>query len=191
MLQPFVLLAVSYLPTLVLARDRSLTFPQSDVTASRSSIITRNGHQYACKCYPGEACYPNAASWTRFNQTVGGNLQLAIPPGASCFNTLEGTIPTFDAAKCANARANWGDEQWHTDHPISNLWPLWTNDTCVPLGNSPSDSCTRGYYGNYVVLAKARGHVKATIDFARARNLRLVIRNTGHDFMGRSTGLAA
>ena len=30
--------------------------------------------------------------------------------------------------------------------------------------------------------------MKATIDFARIYNLRLVIRNTGHDFMGRSTG---
>lgn len=80
------------------------------------------------------------------------------------------------------------DPPCSTDHPISNLWPYWTNDTCLPFPTSPSASCTRGFYGEYVVTAKTRGHVKATIDFARRHNLRLVIRNTGHDFMGRSTG---
>lgn len=31
-------------------------------------------------------------------------------------------------------------------------------------------------------------HIKAGVDFARTKNLRLVIRNTGHDFEGRSAG---
>jgi hypothetical protein len=30
--------------------------------------------------------------------------------------------------------------------------------------------------------------VKASVDFARTHDLRLIIRNTGHDFLGRSTG---
>jgi FAD/FMN-containing dehydrogenase len=51
--------------------------------------------------------------------------------------------------------------------------------------------CTRGYYGEYVIMAKTREHIKAGLDFARDKNLRLVIRNTGHDFMGRSTGYGA
>ena len=37
-------------------------------------------------------------------------------------------------------------------------------------------------------MAKTRDHIKAGIDFARQNNIRLVIRNTGHDFIGRSTG---
>lgn len=37
-------------------------------------------------------------------------------------------------------------------------------------------------------MAKTRNHIKAGIDFARQNNIRLVIRNTGHDFIGRSTG---
>lgn len=43
----------------------------------------------------------------------------------------------------------------------------------------------------YVILAKTREQIKAGIDFARERNLRLIIRNTGHDFMGRSTGFGS
>jgi hypothetical protein len=67
------------------------------------------------------------------------------------------------------------------------LWTYFTNDTCRPT-ELPSDKCTLGYYGVYVIVATKREHVKAGIDFARRNNLRLVIRNTGHDFIGRSTG---
>lgn len=37
-------------------------------------------------------------------------------------------------------------------------------------------------------MATKPQHVKAGIDFARQNNLRLIVRNTGHDFIGRSTG---
>lgn len=37
-------------------------------------------------------------------------------------------------------------------------------------------------------MAKTKDQIKGGVDFARERNLRLIIRNTGHGFMGRSTG---
>ncbi|KAJ3526464.1 hypothetical protein NMY22_g10151 [Coprinellus aureogranulatus] len=174
--------------------DQELTFSDVDVSSTATNVITRGSQKYACKCYPGDKCWPSTSVWSRFNITAGGTLQVALPPGASCYNSLKieggagGEISTFDSEKCAEVQRNWIDEQWNTDHPISNLWPYWTNDTCLPFPQSPSDTCTRGYYGAYVVLAKTHQHVKATIDFARQHNIRLVIRNTGHDFMGRSTG---
>jgi FAD binding domain len=42
-----------------------------------------------------------------------------------------------------------------------------------------------------VIEATKKQHIKAGIDFARQNNLRLVVRNTGHDFIGRSTGWGA
>ncbi|KAF5313697.1 hypothetical protein D9611_010108 [Ephemerocybe angulata] len=172
-----------------LAQDGDISFAESDIAVASSNIITKPGGQkYACKTYPGDKSYPVASAWAHFNETVGGNLQVAIPPGAECYQTLDGVIQTFDAAKCAEVRANWADEQWNTDHPISNLWPYWTNGTCTPFPADSSSTCTRGFYGDYVVTAKTRAHIKSTIDFARRNNLRLIIRNTGHDFMGRSTG---
>lgn len=76
--------------------------------------------------------------------------------------------------------ADWRNRR--TDHPIANLWPLYTNNTCLPT-DDPDSPCTRGFYGEYVILAKTKEHIKSGIDFARERNLRLIIRNTGHDFM--------
>ncbi|KAM0570316.1 hypothetical protein ACHAP9_004162 [Verticillium nonalfalfae] len=45
-----------------------------------------------------------------------------------------------------------------------------------------------GYYPEFVIMAKTRDHIKAGVDFARSRNIRLVMRNTGHDFESRSAG---
>lgn len=50
------------------------------------------------------------------------------------------------------------------------------------------EPCTLGYYGVYVIKATTKAHVKAGIDFARKNNIRLIVRNTGHDFIGRSVG---
>lgn len=76
---------------------------------------TWNGADYDCKCFPGDSCWPTAQQWQTLNTTVGGNLQISIPPAASCYNTFEGplgSIPTYDAAECADVTANFGVEQF-------------------------------------------------------------------------------
>lgn len=70
------------------------------------------------------------------------------------------------------------------------MWRYFTNATCN-ITPDPTEPCTLGYYGVYVVLAQEADHVKAGLDFAREHDLRLIIRNTGHDFIGRSTGWGA
>lgn len=158
---------------------------------------TEDGVKYQCKCYSDNACWPTANEWDSFNKTLSGALQLAIPAAASCHYKFENyTFNTYDAAKCAEVTEligdgdNGGDEQWLTDHPIAQLWPFMSNNSC-PWTSEPSTPCTRGFMGHYVVLATEKKHIKAGVDFAREHNLRLIIRNTGHDFMGRSTGYGA
>lgn len=77
-----------------------------------------------------------------------------------------------------------------SDRAVSNHWMLWTNNTCLPTTNRNAQ-CTLGYLPRYVIMAKTREHIQAGINFARMNNVRLIIRNTGHDFMGRSTGYSA
>ncbi|KAI2613369.1 FAD-binding domain-containing protein [Hypoxylon sp. NC1633] len=154
---------------------------------------TWNGATYGCKCYLGDDCWPDDSSWAELNSTVNGNLVVNIPPAASCYNSFEGplgTIPTYDAAACAEATANWANETWGIVKPAAALWTFFTNDTCR-LTDDPSATCTLGFYGIYVILAQTRDHIKAGLDFARQNNLRVIIRNTGHDFIGRSTGWGA
>lgn len=158
--------------------------------AAEVQPTTLKGINFGCKCYPGERCWPSTNKWNALNNTVDGRLLVHIPPGAPCHNTFNGplgTVNTYDADKCAEATQNFESESWTVSQPAAALWTYFTNDTCRPTQN-PTDSCTLGYYGVYVIMASTPRHVKTGIDFARRNNLRLIVRNTGHDFIGRSTG---
>jgi FAD/FMN-containing dehydrogenase len=76
------------------------------------------------------------------------------------------------------------------EQTVANLWTYWTNETC-PVTTDAYATCTRGYYGEYVIMEKTKEHIKTSVNLARDKNFPLIIRNTGHDFMGRSTGYGA
>lgn len=62
--------------------------------------------------------------------------------------------------------------------------------TCPPTAN-PADSCTLGGYPSYVVNASSVSEIQMAVNFARNQGLRLVVKNTGHDFLGKSAGAGA
>lgn len=49
-------------------------------------------------------------------------------------------------------------------------------------------TCTRGGYPAKVMEATSVADVQFAINFARNTGIRLVIKNTGHDFLGKSVG---
>lgn len=72
----------------------------------------------------------------------------------------------------------------------SIMSPYFANQSCDPF-TERSTPCTFGNYVRYAVAVNCSRDVAQTINFAKAHNLRLVIRNTGHDYLGRSTGAGA
>ncbi|KAK6705432.1 hypothetical protein SNK03_009284 [Fusarium graminearum] len=58
-------------------------------------------------------------------------------------------------------------------------------------GDKPDGNCTLGGFPSYVVDAHNVAHIQLAVNLARSLNLRLVIKNTGHDFNGRSAGAGA
>ncbi|KAK4224033.1 6-hydroxy-D-nicotine oxidase [Podospora fimiseda] len=150
------------------------------------------GDGITCKCYPGDTCWPSNNEWAALNITVGGRLVRAIPPGAVCYDTFEG-IPTRDDAKCAQVSSQWTNATWTADQPTIPMIPLWSNNTCPPLNPDSTcpNTCTIGFLSQYTILATSSFDISAGVNFARTKNLRLIIRNTGHCFMGRSTGYGA
>jgi len=150
-----------------------------------------------CKCHPGDACWPTPSQWSSLNQTVSGRLVLAIPPGAACYLSFNG-LPTFDAAKCAETAANWFNPNWMADQATLPMTPVWSNNTCEPntaTGSGPPAgcpaTCLEGFLSAYAILATKASDIVAGVNFARKYNLRIIIRNTGHCFMGRSVGWGA
>ncbi|PWW74392.1 FAD-binding domain-containing protein [Tuber magnatum] len=65
--------------------------------------------------------------------------------------------------------------------------PFYANRSCDPF--TPIDSpCQVGAYIRYAINVTEPADIIAGIEFAKKNNVRLVIRNTGHDYVGRSSG---
>jgi FAD binding domain len=78
------------------------------------------------------------------------------------------------------------------EDPSSTQWPLWEGLTCVPPSlRSEATTCTLGGYASYSIEVTNVAQIQLALNFARALNLRLVVRNTGHDFGGKGIGAGA
>jgi FAD/FMN-containing dehydrogenase len=65
--------------------------------------------------------------------------------------------------------------------------PFFANQSCDPF--QPRERpCELGNYVHYAVNASGPSKIQYAINFANSNNIRFVIRNTGHDYLGRSTG---
>lgn len=61
----------------------------------------------------------------------------------------------------------------------------------MPTDDPNSGTCTHGGYPVYAVNISNVGQIQLAINFARNANLRLVIKNTGHCYLGKSSGAGA
>lgn len=178
---------------------RQLTLPPWVLVLSLStSLTTVNAQAYpqdscewtnysSCRCFPGDSCWPTTAEWTSFNESVGGRLVATVPIAASCHHSA---LAPYDASTCEDLRANWWFPETHVDTSSSPMAPFWANASCDPF-TAPQDQCVIGAYVQYAVKAAGVADYQATLAFAAEKNIRLVIRNTGHDYYGKSTGAGA
>jgi hypothetical protein len=136
--------------------------------------------QKSCKWIPGNQGWPSEAEWSQLSAAVKGRLTRPPPAAAACHRNVPGA--RYDAAQCDIIREEWKDSKFHAQHPTSNMWQNYNNYSCTP---DAGGTCTGVGYPVYVVQAKEASDVKAAVDFARTKNIRLNIKSTGHDFLGR------
>ncbi|KAI1194277.1 hypothetical protein F5X97DRAFT_311609 [Nemania serpens] len=119
-------------------------------------------------------------SWAKFNASTRGKLiEPGPPPGAVCHPDQ----PTFDSDQCAIVTTAWRTVDFHQNHPVSNMWQQFNNDTCLV---DPDTPCSGAGYPAYVVNVTTAMDVKLSLDFARKHNIRVVVKSSGHDHQGRS-----
>ncbi|KAM0268089.1 hypothetical protein ACHAQH_010043 [Verticillium albo-atrum] len=137
-----------------------------------------------CKCVPNDPCWPSSSTWKAFNRHVGGKLVKTTPIARSCYDGQ-----AKDSAECAYIASMWSDQDFQTENPIGRPYPY--NITCAPVdydaGQEPT-TCSLGSLPTYAVNATTRGQIASSLEFARRRNIRLVVTSTGHDLLGRSDG---
>lgn len=81
-----------------------------------------------------------------------------------------------------------------TDDPTSIITELYENSTCLPPAIWPeadTTNCTLGSYPPYSVNVSNVAKIQLAINLTRTLDLRLVVKNTGHDINGKSTGAGA
>ncbi|KAJ8516728.1 hypothetical protein ONZ45_g5994 [Pleurotus djamor] len=142
--------------------------------------------QRKCKASPGGREWPVDAQWRVLNKEVNGRLSRPAPAAQPCYSG-----EFFNQQDCLRVLYNWTNSDFHADHLSSVMFPLYTGLSCIPTTNPTSGNCTQGTYPIYVVDAHEVPDVQSAVNFARNHNIRFVIKNSGHDFAGKSAGYAS
>ncbi|EED23464.1 isoamyl alcohol oxidase [Talaromyces stipitatus ATCC 10500] len=133
-----------------------------------------------CKCMPNDACWPSPAIWSTLNDTLSGKLIQNIPVAAPCYPG-----PYSNPTECAIVQENWMNTSFLSEYSIGYSYPF-TQSCDIAPGNTTN--CELGDSPVYAVNASTPEDAVAGVNFAREWNLRLVVKTTGHDMLGRSTG---
>ncbi|KAF7950063.1 hypothetical protein EAE96_007364 [Botrytis aclada] len=149
-----------------------IIWPASAIPANRNK---------SCRYLPDDLQWPSVQGWNELNGTVGGRLIKTIPLGSPCHD------PTYDGNACAYLQDSWDVPQIHVTNPSSIMSPIFQNQSCDPFTREDS-SCSLGNYVDYSINVSSAADVSAGLAFAQKGNIRLVIKNTGHDLLGKSTG---
>lgn len=142
----------------------------------------------SCRCYPGDACWPSAQQWSDFNATLAGKLISTVPIGSVCHTN--GEFAAYDKKDCDNLISDWGFPATHYETSSSPMASWFANFSCDPF--LPHEvPCHIGSLQRYAVNVSSAEDVRTTLRFVREHNIRVVIRNTGHDYLGKSTAPGA
>jgi FAD/FMN-containing dehydrogenase len=140
-----------------------------------------------CRVDPTNKKWPAKSAWKKLANRLSSadNLIATIPQASVCYD------PTKNDAQCQQLTRNWTNSYTHIDDPTEVLSPLYQGLTCQPPTIYDSGNCTLGGYPTYVIRARTVLDIQSAINFARNDNLRLIVKNTGHDFAGHSAGYGA
>ena len=177
--------------------------PSSLVSANQapvgSILASRTVHPSPfCKPLPGDAHWPSSSSWSRLNTSINGHLLAPSPPAAVCYDPARPPPAAANATAAANSTAckivtdAWFNSSFHSDDPASVDWPNWEGDACVPpalygsVGNvTARPECRTAQFPRFVVNATSAEDVATAVTFAGKTGVRLIVKATGHDMLGR------
>ncbi|KAK0620677.1 hypothetical protein B0T14DRAFT_236015 [Immersiella caudata] len=186
--------AAEFVPSPIKANTLQLTDAVlANLTAQKVAGVsffmfnTKPAANFECKVFPGDLDWPSKAIWSIFNLLTGNALIETVPIGAVCYQNSG----FYSASACTDLLAGWTKSNTHVRDPTSVMSPMYQGETCHPARASPNSTCTLGGFPSYVVNVTNIAQVQLAVNFARVAKLRLVVKNTGHDFLGKSLGAGA
>lgn len=153
----------------------------STLTLTSGSALPPNLRR---RCTAGSDCWPSDEVWNSFNDSVSGRLISTRPSAAVCH------AQNFDKAACSVAEQNWTLSDWRTDQPGAYTAMLWEfGPTAQCFINTTTDApCQQGFVPQYSVNVSKIEDIQKAVVFASENDVLLVVKNTGHDHLGRSSG---
>ncbi|KAH8888068.1 FAD/FMN-containing protein [Thozetella sp. PMI_491] len=137
-----------------------------------------------CKCAPEDTCWPSIADWSSLNATVSGKLIANVPVAQPCYPG-----PSYDQVRCAEVQMQWYSSLWESEQPLGMDFPL--NITCPPVDITTinnTGSCNIGRGSAYAINVTTVDDIAAALAFAQDKSLRVAVKSTGHDVLGRNDG---
>lgn len=138
-------------------------------------------------------------SLTNLNATVGGRLRTATPLALPCFSSYDGRPVSPDSQACGAVQANYHSQPFRSRGYGSTIFGAWDSclskeEKCLLDYNNPANpeayngtECSRGSISEHYLEVKDASDVIAAFSFSKLTGTPLSIRNSGHDFFGRST----
>ncbi|PYH88394.1 FAD-binding domain-containing protein [Aspergillus ellipticus CBS 707.79] len=139
------------------------------------------------------------SKWDSFNQSVSGRVYDGEPFLAPCYNTYNGQLKMPDYEECTLLQSNRSQSVFISDYFGGYENANWgscqaSGDSCVlgtllnpDLASPVTRKCSQGSVPPKYLEVQSVEDVQKGLKFARDNNLNLVIKNTGHDYKGRSS----
>ena len=172
-----------------LAKNQSVYF---DFAKNETSTLQSRTFG-ACKVFPGDWLWPSEWVWWLFDELLGGALIKTVPEAAPCY----GSEGSFSSPICQALTSSWNNSSLRIDDPTSIRVVLSQDQTCLPPSYTPTflytgnKTCTVGGYPPYTANVTDVAQIQPAIKFAQVHNLRVVIKNTGQNFLAKSTRYGA
>ncbi|KAI5367630.1 putative berberine/berberine, FAD-binding domain, PCMH-type, FAD-binding, type PCMH, subdomain 2 [Septoria linicola] len=140
------------------------------------------------------------AQWQALNSSVSGRLHNASPVAKPCYSFYNGVLSPPDLQQCKAVQDGYTSE----DSIVSNFggyqYPNWAScqakaqgcqldftATANPAYYAPPKNCFQGSVASYYIDIREVSDIQAALKFADQTGVPLVIKNSGHDFKGRSS----
>ncbi|KXN83406.1 6-hydroxy-D-nicotine oxidase [Leucoagaricus sp. SymC.cos] len=145
-----------------------------------------------CRCSYGDECWPSEKAFASLASMLSQPLVHPVPGASPCYPVNN------PSGNCSEVQQNWGDGNWRADHPgtYENInFEAYTykngSISACYLNTTLGFPCEQGNVPPIGVDARTIEDIQAAVKFASRHNLRLVVKNTGHDYLGRSAGRGA
>ncbi|KAJ6480986.1 FAD-binding domain-containing protein [Mycena sanguinolenta] len=136
--------------------------------------------------------------WHALNVSVGGRLHAATPFALPCFSKYNNISVSVNEAECDAIQANYTSPEFRIECFSANMNVQYetcmsTDSGCLLDSANPQNplatdgiSCNQGEISPYYIDVRVPSDIPAAFEFSERTGVPLSIKNTGHDYMGRS-----